>query len=537
MPTLSDRLRAFLRRRSEPRTLISAQNDRRVVVASIVLLLLLGLPLWWTTTRVYRAKLPASEIAGFAPDQELVVPLYFYVDTHSEMAVATENIERMVQRLLDKQRTPYAPNEWRVRYTARIRHAAKAPDVPGHYALRLREAAKPTVDFGIGRAVDVLVAPSDKKQRDATVAQLVADIVAKEEREVRDKGGIRRALKYAPEYSVTFTLLNEDPVGGASVGWDIESAADVFVRPFADALRPLAKLTVSTQVLHHAGPPPIKPVAHSNGTLLTHDMLPHFANSPWWNLASTDPIAPTINFILYVPALHSQPMHIVADNKKPSDTNAFVVSQWGGIAIANLPADTKPGSSVVISRDDLQIYFGIFVAQLRELVGIRSDTPLSRTKGRVSVQQAIATGISSWELDALMRQWLVANRQTAIATLQSLVRLVESMENMVVMEEIKTQVDQSLSALCSISDALAETKGANHQRAFELAANASFFAEGAFFDPSMVSLLYFPDQHKYAIYLPFFLPVTIPLLAAIKKAFRKDSATSNSADDKGKKNK
>ncbi|KAJ2879277.1 GPI transamidase component, partial [Coemansia aciculifera] len=361
MAALGDRLCALVGRRrnsnndssGESKTIISVQQDRRVVVASILLLLLLGLPLWWTTTRVYRAQLPATEIASFAPDQELVVPFCFYVDTSSELPVKTENIERIAQDLLDKQRTQYAPGEWRVRYTAHIQHSANAPDVPGHYLLRVRKAAAaahPRVDFGVGRTADVLVAAStDGQQREAAVARLVADIIGKEESQVRDKSGARRALKYAPEYSVTFTLLNEDPVGGASVGWDIEGAADAFVRPFADALRPLARLAISTQVLHHAGPPPVKPLVDgSGGTVLTPDMLPHFANSPWWNLASTDPIAPTINFILYVPALHSQPMRIVADKKqRPSDTNnAFVVSQWGGIAIANLPAGTKAGSSV-----------------------------------------------------------------------------------------------------------------------------------------------------------------------------------------------
>ncbi|KAJ2696593.1 GPI transamidase component [Coemansia sp. IMI 209128] len=530
MPALGDRIRALLGRRSEAKTIISVQNDRRVVLASILLLLLLGLPLWWTTTRVYRAELPVAEIAVFAPDQELTVPFSFYIDAPS-MTVATEAIEHMAQKLIDEQRTAYTPDEWRVRYTARIRHKAAAPDVPGHYTLRLREAAKTAVDFDADRVAHVSISESATK-RDAVVAKLVADIVAKEEHELREKSGARRALKYAPEYSVAFTLLNEDPVGGAAVNWDIEHAANAFVRPFVDTLRPLAKLAVSTQVLHHAGPPPVKPLAHENGTYLTPDMLPHFANSPWWNLASTDPIAPSINFILYVPALRSQPLRIIDDAKRTSATNAFVVSQWGGIAIANLPADTKAGASVVISSDELQKYFGIFIAQLRELVGIRNDTPLQPST-RVTVRRATATGISAWELDALMRRWMVANRQTAITTLQSLVRLVESMENMVVMDEIKVQVDQSLSALRSIPQALE-----SHLRAFELAANASNSAEGAFFDPSMVSLLYFPDQHKYAIYLPFFLPVTIPLLAAIKKAIRKAPPNDDSqpavSDDKKK---
>ncbi len=40
-------------------------------------------------------------------------------------------------------------------------------------------------------------------------------------------------------------------------------------------------------------------------------------------------------------------------------------------------------------------------------------------------------------------------------------------------------------------------------------------AEEAFFDPNMLALLYFPDEHKYAIYaLPFF-PICMQLAKAI----------------------
>jgi len=46
-------------------------------------------------------------------------------------------------------------------------------------------------------------------------------------------------------------------------------------------------------------------------------------------------------------------------------------------------------------------------------------------------------------------------------------------------------------------------------------------AHEAFFDPDMLSLLYFPDEHKFAIYTPLFLPISVPvvlkLLAEIKK--------------------
>ena len=43
------------------------------------------------------------------------------------------------------------------------------------------------------------------------------------------------------------------------------------------------------------------------------------------------------------------------------------------------------------------------------------------------------------------------------------------------------------------------------------------YAEKAFFDDKMVSMLYFPDEHKYAIYTPLFGPLALPLLLALLK--------------------
>lgn len=33
----------------------------------------------------------------------------------------------------------------------------------------------------------------------------------------------------------------------------------------------------------------------------------------------------------------------------------------------------------------------------------------------------------------------------------------------------------------------------------------------------MLALLYFPDEHKYAVYTPLFGPVAVPMLAALAK--------------------
>lgn len=52
-------------------------------------------------------------------------------------------------------------------------------------------------------------------------------------------------------------------------------------------------------------------------------------------------------------------------------------------------------------------------------------------------------------------------------------------------------------------------------------AKAAFAAsERAFYDPSMLALLYFPDDQKYAIYIPLFLPVLVPVFFSIIEIYK-----------------
>jgi Phosphatidylinositol-glycan biosynthesis class S protein len=68
---------------------------------------------------------------------------------------------------------------------------------------------------------------------------------------------------------------------------------------------------------------------------------------------------------------------------------------------------------------------------------------------------------------------------------------------------------------------LIQTCAALHSSAFNVALRHSSlaleYAEKAFFDDKMVSMLYFPDEHKYAIYTPLFGPLALPLVMALLK--------------------
>jgi phosphatidylinositol glycan class S len=45
-------------------------------------------------------------------------------------------------------------------------------------------------------------------------------------------------------------------------------------------------------------------------------------------------------------------------------------------------------------------------------------------------------------------------------------------------------------------------------------------AEKAFFDPSMTSLLYFPEEHIYAVYAPLFFPIAVPVVISVIKEIK-----------------
>ena len=40
-------------------------------------------------------------------------------------------------------------------------------------------------------------------------------------------------------------------------------------------------------------------------------------------------------------------------------------------------------------------------------------------------------------------------------------------------------------------------------------------ASHAFFNPGMLAMLYFPAEHKYAVYTPLFASISVPLIVAL----------------------
>ncbi|RKO96334.1 hypothetical protein CAUPRSCDRAFT_11974 [Caulochytrium protostelioides] len=138
----------------------------------------------------------------------------------------------------------------------------------------------------------------------------------------------------------------------------------------------------------------------------------------------------------------------------------------------------------------------------------------------IDLTRATAQQVSLWQTDRYARRTVLECMKAAAGTLASLVKLVSSLENMVVLESIQRQVEDAIAALDAAWTDL-HRADPDVPRAFESARTAVFRAEQAFFDPTMVALLYFPDEHKYAVFVPLFVPISVPVLISLVREIKR----------------
>ena len=145
-----------------------------------------------------------------------------------------------------------------------------------------------------------------------------------------------------------------------------------------------------------------------------------------------------------------------------------------------------------------------FKMLMRKLVGV--DALSARNGIRADVF------FHGWEVDYVMRK--VAQKQVlrTLSSLESVEKLVSRITNIV----IQRDVAEKMHAAVEMShQALHHLSSGNLVSAYTLSTKSYQVSERAFYDPSLLELLYFPHDQKFAVYLPLFLPVSLPLLSSL----------------------
>lgn len=319
-----------------------------------------------------------------------------------------------------------------------------------------------------------------------------------------------RALNYAPSYHLTFSLFTGGP---APSSWDIEAALRSHIQPWISALASTSNFSITTQVqLFSAFSDSVRtmPDHTTNGTFIHHEDLSAFVNAAEWPLSPSIGAGPTINFVLYVPRAKQAPLKLWG-----VDGTAWLIPQWGGICILNPPRMThpetgKPSLPEYLNRELLDAPFEIFTTQFLSLLGV----PLANPDG-------INTPLEE-RLRSHTRQSAISLFQRASSTLGSLARLSQSLNSIPIPQKVARLVDDTMDHLEIACKQLRadDENNAVLEEALMHSREAYADSEKAFFEKSMVGQVYFPDEHKVAVYLPLLGPIGVPLVVGLVRELK-----------------
>ncbi|KAF0693556.1 Aste57867_15498 [Aphanomyces stellatus] len=315
------------------------------------------------------------------------------------------------------------------------------------------------------------------------------------------------------QYRLSFSVLNEVPHANSTVAaaWEAALASSLSsIEPFATAISSaLADVTMDSQLLQYgklAKNYRVDPA--SRDVYVTTDDLQHFKAAN--DFATSSVLSDREHVLHFMAAIPASPtLHIRSTASVASARDhAFLIPGYGGVAIAHRP-------------EDMPHVMRVFLFQCRHMLGLQAPPP-SMSPSSVRFLPSSDVGVTEWEIDLLVHAWLLRHWHTSVQTLQSIAALVQQMPQMTVLPRIQTQVTHALALLESVSllrGGLLDPVTSRRHLATIRAALAA--VEAAYYDPTMISQLYFPEDQIYAVYLPLLVPLVIPLLGGLVREVKR----------------
>lgn len=360
----------------------SLKTRRYIIVLFAATLALLGVPMWYATTSIYRASLPYDQMEYYDNAQNL------YGELQVKVTVGMEN-KKLVSAVQSEVNSRLSTGNFAIDIVPGC--------LKGHACIK---------DAGTGAGREVLISTQDPTQ---IANYLVNDIYGEERmRFQQDYQVDRKVVAYSPDYHITFSLFVED---GNPVEWGIENAMNEYLVPVLSELeKKVANFTVDSQIQYYSE---LDQKDRTKGVDIST-----FVNFAEWSVNSIHSY-PSINFIIYIPKAND-PIKI-----QDSKSNSFLIPQWGGIKILNL----DNSQSRTLTKEDLLPVLELFTSQLFTLLGAPSQPPKYPllqidSLSRLTTLRALKDATNS--LGSLSR---LANALPTIAIPRSVSHLVESSLN------------------------------------------------------------------------------------------------------------
>ena len=488
----------------------------QAVVALLMLCVcvLLGIPVWWNTTKVYRAPLPHSHIEELnRTDVRLSIEINIFGDIKSSSQVeeylrknsfyefnfqiTTENLDQSVDNNLESLCSKLGTFEESDRLSFNL--------------LLLNSQDKEFLYYCEAGGLGFIIA-SKSNDFSRVLESLFSSILPLNKEEAKPSDSIGDSLPLSSAYNIVFTLAIAEPNGDPSK-WDIEKSIKQQLDPLLEKLNFLGPFHVSSQVLYYTDIG-IEPRKFAEGNQSYHffskSKIPLIINPLESRLNTYTSIDAGLNFIIYIPPVKYTPLYIKTKKASTKLNTAFHSPRWGGIQIYNPPFENV--SAVTVPTEN---FMDVFMMQFQLLNGLDaiSNAKLFPKNEKAPLTKGMQTRV--------MISKIFGNLKTSISTLSSLSKLLDNIANIVIRDDIKDLIDVAVLNIELTFGHLQEGKIENAMATSKIAFSNS---EKAFYDQSLLALLYFPDDQKYAIYVPLFLPISLPIFLSFftaVKFFRK----------------
>lgn len=493
---------------------LSKRTRKSIIWVVFIFLVTLGVPMFLYTTQIHRAELPVEAVqiraATFRTTAQMRVPVFLDIPNSHEFFV--EAAQEILDRTVSER---YGLSEvWGIQLN---RVAGRIIDPLVDYVVRI-EYIKDPVDDDAEKPIEAYkISPHSKditmfitegavsaKKVDEFLSIILLNVVFKDELEAiaglfnnsKDTMQPDIVFPYSSTYNVVFNLFVEN---GKMVNWEIEHAVKS-LEPVFEALKHIASFKISTQTQYytklHKSP------SYDNdrrANIIAANDLSTFINYGDWNLITHD-IYPSINFLVYFPEGNYKKTPLLVED---SQTNSFLVPQWGGVYIYNSPMPILQGATAKLSKSDLAPICEIFTSQLFELLGVPKNPKSPRIR-----------------IDSLHRIMTLKNLKRSLDNLTSLIKLSDSLSEISIPESTNSHVvdalryyDESVNSLKNESD---------FSNSVEFSARSVESSDKAFFEKEMVQQAYFPSEHKLAVFLPLLGPLSSIVILGLLRSLKQD---------------
>lgn len=493
----------------------SIKSIRRLIVIIIsVIVISIGLPLFKSTTSIYRAELPVEEIrqktSTFVNDD-----LHFQIPVYLDIPNSLEYFIPRAQEVIDEslyKKYPNLRNIWSIELK-RQNYEYKV-DPENDYIVKFEYLKNPTDEEDSLPVESFYISPFSKTSllylTDAVIKSkqvddflrvvLLENVFVEEINEIsklihNETNEISKnlVLPYSSNYNIVISLLVEN---GKTISWEIEESIKLLT-PILNILSHFTNFTISSQIQYYSkltNPPKFDESLKAN--IIPESDLSTFINYGDWNLITHD-IHPSINFLVYFPTSNYENKPLIVEN---SNTNSFLIPQWGGVYIFNKDLPILQDNKVNINENELLPVMEIFTSQLFELLGIpnKPKSPIIR-------------------IDSLSRISTLKNLKKSLNNLESLVKLTESLNEISIPELTKTYVLTTINFFNKSIKSINEKK---FKLAMIFSSESLFNSDKAFFEKEMVQQAYFPSEHKLAVFLPLLGPVSSIILIGLIKTLK-----------------